>query len=69
MWGEIFNYGSRNCLATLHLEIFDGYSWHQYTELLGLIRGDGDSVYFSEVYYFSQLDADAVEVEYSLTGV
>jgi hypothetical protein len=68
VWGYIYNYGSSSCLGTLHLSIYDGYSWHKYTELLGLINGNGGSVYFSEVYYFDALDSDAVQVKYELSG-
>jgi len=62
----VYNNGDSNVNCTVHLRVFDGYIWHDYTTPLGVIHAGGEHTLDWSANYLS-MDENKVRVEKTLT--
>ena len=63
----IYNHGDSDVNCTVHLRVFDGYIWHDYTTPLGVIPAGGEHTLDWGANYLS-MDENKVRVEKTLTA-
>jgi len=64
--GYIYNHEPEDVAAMVHLEVFNGDSWHEYSVYAGIVPGGGSKLFgWSENYESG--DVDKVVVKYTVS--
>lgn len=63
--GVIYNYGISDVDCDVHLRVFDGYVWHDFDVLIGVVHAGGEH-WLSWSANFDPMDANNVQVEHTL---
>ena len=64
--GTIYNSGTENMVAIVHIRIFDGKSWRSYTENAGIVPAGGEVGFYWD-QGLGQIDENAVMIEYVIS--
>jgi len=67
VYGRIYNHGSSDAVAILHLRIFDGTDWHKYDVSVGLVPANGFKFIRYTATGLDTSDYDSVNVQYSVS--
>ena len=65
--GRIYNHGSSDAVAILHLRIFDGTDWHEYDVNAGLVPANGFKYITYTATGLDTSDYNSVNVQYSVS--
>ena len=65
-WGYVYNQGSTDAVAILHLQVFDGDDWHTFHDNVGAIAAGG-SRYVEDTITLTHGDANAITIRCSIT--